>query len=298
MGELMYHDWDRENGDAAYAAYKDVEQEIARMHAGPYADASRAYDAALASQGKAAAEAAWNREIRGLLEGSVVPPGLAFAEFVAHPGVLRYLRMTSSCLDCAFAYGMKREDYTRELHRWTGGENVKTTVQNLDSPEHFESGKDGESAARTYWVPIWALLFSMVGAVVHLFKMAFTVTEYAHRRGPGRGRGGFTLAHRVVGRSRRLHRPGDRGALPLHLLLRQPRDGHGDVRAQAHRAMWSAQPVIGAVAGHWTINAQGLVYPFTRKFRPSWLDFDSDPLAWMPGAGAQVNAPAKPAPRH
>ncbi len=294
MGELMYHDWDRENGDAAYAAYKDVEKEIARMHAGPYADASRAYDAALASQGKAAAEAAWNREIRGLLEGSVVPPGLAFAEFVAHPGVLRYLRMTSSCLDCAFAYGMTRAGYTRELHRWTEAQNVKTTISNLESPEHFESGEDGESAARTYWVPIWALLFSMVGAVVHLFKMAFTVTEYVQRRAfQAVGAADSLLARRVVGHSRRLIALGIL-ALSLFIYFSDNRVTGTPTYVRLHQAMWASQPVVGAVAAHWTINAQGLVYPFTRKFRPAWLDFDRDPMSWMPSGANRAQTPGEP----
>jgi hypothetical protein len=288
--ELMYHDWDRENGDAAYDAYQAVVKDIAQMHAGPYAEASRAHDAALASQGKAAADAAWNREIRGLLEGGVVPPGLAFADFVAHPGVLRYLRMTSSCLDCAFTYGMPREGYTRELHKWTEAQNVKTTISNLESPEHFESGEDGESAARTYWVPIWALLFSMVGAVVHLFKMAFTVTEYVQRRAfQAVGASDSLLARRVVGHSRRLIALGIL-ALSLFIFLSDNRVTGNENYIRLHRAMWAGQPIVGAIAAHWTINAQGLVYPFTRKFRPAWLDFDHDPMSWAP-SGETVRKP-------
>ena len=51
VNELMYHDWDRENGDAAYEAYRGIEQELRDMHAGPYADASRQYRETLAAQG-------------------------------------------------------------------------------------------------------------------------------------------------------------------------------------------------------------------------------------------------------
>lgn len=245
--ELMYTDWDRDNGDAAFKAYEESVKALGEGPARSDADAAR------------------------------------------------FLRMEAACNECDFRPGMTREAYTRELHRFTERENVKTSVQNLDSPEHFESGKDGESAARTYWVPIWALLFSMVGAVVHLFKMAFTVTEYAHRRAfQAVGAADSPLAHRVVGHSRRLIGLGI-VALCLFIFFSDNRVTGTETYARAHRAMWMSQPVVGAVAAHWTINAQGLVYPFTRKFKPSWLDFDSDPLAWMPGAGEQVEGPAKPA---
>jgi hypothetical protein len=282
LGELMYTDWDRENGDAAFAAYGDVSREIAQMHAGPYAAASRQHEETLAAKGREAADAAWNREIREMLEGGQAPPGLSFDEFVAHPGVLRFLRMTASCLDCAFRYGMTRAEYTRELHKWTEVQNVRTTQANLESPEHFESGKDGESAARTYWVPIWALLFSMVGAVVHLFKMAFTVTEYVQRRAfQAVGAADSELANRVVGHSRRLIALGIL-ALSLFIFFSDNRVTGDPNYARLHSAMWASKPVVGAIAAHWTINAQGLLYPFTRKIRPSWLDFDHDPLSWMP----------------
>ena len=250
VNELMYHDWERDNGDAAWAAYRDMEAELREMHAGPY------------------------------LAG--VPRGLPLEEFVAHPAALRHIRMGSACNDCDFRYGMKREDYTRELHKWTERENVRTTIGNLENPEHFETGEDGESAARTYWVPIWALLFSMVGAVVHLFKMAFTVTEYVQRRAfQAVGAADAPLAHRVVGHSRRLIALGIL-ALSLFIFFSDNRVTGRPDYAPLHGAMWRTQPIVGAVAAHWTINAQGLVYPFTRKIRPDWLDFDRDPFAWVP----------------
>jgi hypothetical protein len=292
VGELMYHDWERDNGDAAYAAYQASVKELEDIHAGPYAEASQAFETMRASQGREAAEAAFTREVRGLLEGGTAPPGLSLAEFVAHPAALRYLRMAAACNECELRHGMPRDAYTRELHKWTEKENVKTTIGNLESSEHFETGKDGESAARTYWVPIWALLFSMVGAVVHLFKMAFTLTEYVQRRAfQAVGAADSTLARRVVGHSRRLIALGIL-ALSLFIFFSDNRVTGTETYAKVHRAMWMTQPVVGAVAAHWTINAQGLVYPFTRKFRPDWLDFDSDPLAWMPfAAQAEKNKP-------
>jgi hypothetical protein len=222
-------------------------------------------------------EAAWNAYKDAVREASSTAPRTPDAE-------RRYLRMAAACNECEFHSGMSREEYTRELHKWTEKENVRTALGDLDDPKHFESGEDGEKAARTYWVPIWALLFSMVGAVVHLFKMAFTLTEYVQRRAfQTVGAADSALAARVVGHSRRLIALGIL-ALSLFIYLSENRVTVNSNYERLHRAMWSKQPVVGALAAHWTINAQALLYPFTRKFRPDWLDFDHDPLAWMPFA--------------
>lgn len=209
---------------------------------------------------------------------------------------LRHFRMAAACNECAFRKGMSRAEYTRELHRWTEAENVKTALGNLEDPRHFESGEDGEKAARTYWVPIWALLFSMVGAVVHLFKMAFTITEYVQRRAfQTVGAADSALAARVVGHSRRLIALGIL-ALSLFIYLSENRVTVDPDYERLHRAMWPTRPVTGALAAHWTINAQALLYPFTRKFRPDWLDFDHDPMGWLPLAGGS-DLEVEPAPR-
>jgi hypothetical protein len=280
---LMYNDWERDQGDAAWAAFQDVEREVREMHEA-YAGRMRQYDDERGARGRESADASWQRDIRASLPIAAVPPGLSRDEFLAHVSVLRHLRMAAACNECAFRPGMTRWEYLRELHRWTEAENVKTSIANLESPEHFQTGKDGESAARTYWVPIWALLFSMVGAVVHLFKMAFTLTEYVQRRAfQAVGAADSALAHRVVEHSRKLIALGI-VALSLFVFLSDNRVTSNSNYARLHDAMWRTQPIVGAVAAHWTINAQGLVYPFTRKVRPPGLDFDHDPLEWLPFA--------------
>jgi hypothetical protein len=246
MTALMYDDWERDNGEAAWVAYEDSVRDIA-------------------------------------------------ANPAASPGAeRRELRMAAACNECELRSGMSRAEYLGELHKWTERENVRTALEDLDDPKHFETGDDGEKAARTYWVPIWALLFSMVGAVVHLFKMAFTVTEYVQRRAfQTVGAADSALAARVVGHSRRLIALGIL-ALSLFIYLSENRITVNENYARLHRAMWSSHPVVGAVAAHWTLNAQALLYPFTRKFRPDWLDFDNDPLAWLPFAQpADVPPPRK-----
>ena len=231
------------------------------------------YDDWLADNG----EAAWNAYKEAVAETASVANRTLESE-------RRHLRMAAACNECDFHSGMSRREYTRELHKRVEAENVRTALQDLDDAKHFEAGDDGEKAARTYWVPIWALLFSMVGGVVHLFKMAFTITEYVQRRAfQTVGAADSTLANRVVGHSRRLIALGILG-LSLFIYLSENRVTVNSNYERLHRAMWSKQPIVGALAAHWTINSQALLYPFTRKFRPDWLDFDHDPLAWMPFA--------------
>ncbi|MEO7742451.1 MAG: hypothetical protein ABIR98_05915 [Usitatibacter sp.] len=257
LGELMYTDWERENGEAAWAAYQDAERELRQMSAGAFTDPARVAE----------------RE----------------------HDELRQLRMAAACNECGFRVGMGRAEYTHELHKHTEAENVKATLQNLENPKHFETGEDGEKAARTYWVPIWALLFSMVGAVVHVFKMAFTLTEYVQRRAfQTVGASDSALAARVVGHSRRLIALGIL-ALSLFIYLSENRVTVNSNYERLQRGMWSSHPIVGALAAHWTINAQALLYPFTRKFRPDWLDFDHDPLGWLPFARSGAEIPADPA---
>jgi hypothetical protein len=267
---------DSAEGKAALALFPIVAAGMDIAHFAP--DQARVmnalmYDDWLADNG----EAAWNAYKEAVAETASVANRTLDSE-------RRHLRMAAACNECDFHSGMSRPEYTRELHKWVEAENVRTGLQDLDDAKHFETGDDGEKAARTYWVPIWALLFSMVGGVVHLFKMAFTVTEYVQRRAfQTVGAADSTLASRVVGHSRRLIALGILG-LSLFIYLSENRVTVNSNYERLHRVMWSKQPIVGALAAHWTINAQALLYPFTRKFRPDWLDFDHDPLAWVPFA--------------
>jgi hypothetical protein len=104
------------------------------------------------------------------------------------------------------------------------------------------------------------------------------------------------LAQRVVGYSRRLIALGIL-ALSLFIYFFDNRVTVNPNYTRLHEAMWVRQPVVGAIAAHWTINAQGLLYPFTRKIRPAWLDFDRDPLGWMPLAESTAGVADAPARR-
>ncbi len=280
--QLMYRDWDEQSGANSYAAFLESVQSLEKIYTESYKDLSVQYVADFKAHGRSAADAVWNEKIRELLNGEFVPPGLTLSQYMQAPALPKIIRKNLACFDCEFRVGMPREEVTRELFKWTQAHKVKNMLDILASPEHFETGHDGEVAARTYWVPIWALLFSMVGAFTHIFKMVFTVTEYIQRKAFQRANAADSaLANTVVWNSKILIAVA-LGFLALFIYFSDNRVTGNEHYAPLHQGMWRSEPVVGALAAHWTINAQGLVYPFTKKIRPAWLTFADDPLDWLP----------------
>ena len=239
LAELMYRDWDEQNGAAAFSAYQAAARDVAALP-------------------DARDGAAW----------------------------LAAMRQKVGCFDCELQPDMNRERFGRELFKWNQAHNVKQAVETFGSARHFQSGRDGERAARTYWVPIWALMFSMFGAFTHIFKLIFTVTEYVHRLTFHQiGAADSPLAQRVIRNSRSVTAAVVIG-MGLFVYFADNRVTGHERYAEMRPRMWRTSPVVGGIAAHWTVNAQGLLYPFTRKIRPAWLRFDSDPLALLPFAKA------------
>ena len=281
LRELMYRDWDEQSGDPSYAAYQNAEAELRQLHAGPYAEATRTYEAKLGSGGRKEADAFWEQRIRELMQGGAVSPRLGLEEFARQAASRKIIRLTMGCFDCEFAAGMERAALTRELFKWTQADKVRSMLDLIESPERFERGHDGETAARTYWVPIWALLFSMLGAFTHIFKIAFTATEYVQRRTLKRADAADSeLGHALV-RNGKLLLALALLILALFIYFTDNRVTGNESYIRLHQNMWADQPIVGAIATHWTINAQGLIYPFTKKIRPPWLHFENDPLDWL-----------------
>ncbi|MBP7080359.1 MAG: hypothetical protein KBA96_04555 [Rhodocyclaceae bacterium] len=287
IAELMYRDWDEQSGETAYKAFTDIERDLRRMHAEGYQAASLAFTN---NPSKIKANQAWSEFIKGLFGFEGMPPNLSLDEFLQHPATSRFIARQVACFDCQFRVGMSRETFGRELYSWTQRHNVERTVENFATASYFEDGRDGETAARTYWVPIWALLFSMVGAFTHIFKMLFTAAEYFQRYTFHRVRAADSLlADEVVGNSKMMI-----GAcvvlMSLFIFFSDNRVTSDPAYLKTREQLWDKHPVIGAVAAHWTINAQGLIYPFTKKLRPDWLKFKSDPLHWIPFASRLVKS--------
>jgi hypothetical protein len=125
-------------------------------------------------------------------------------------------------------------------------------------------------------------LFSMTGAFTHIFKIIFTLTEYAHRMTFNDVKAADSpLADRVI-RNSRIVTAGVVLAMGLFIYFSDNRVTGHERYVELRSVMWRQSPIVGGIAAHWTINAQGLVYPFTRKIRPSWLAFDNDPLSGVP----------------
>jgi len=282
VAEAMYRDWDEQSGQHAYAVFQDAVRRVRTTVADEYDAASQAYAADSRSLGAAAAKQRWDASIRALLDGENVAPGLAREAFLHAPAINDYLRKPLGCFDCELDVDMDRQAFGREFFKWTQANNVRQAVETFASAKHFESGRDGERAARTYWVPIWALLFSMLGAFTNFFKLVVTVMEYKHRLTFKRIKAADSpLANLIIDNSRLVTAAVVLG-IGLFIYFSDNRITAHERYVEMRPRMWVASPLVGGIAAHWTVNAQGLLYPFTRKIRPSWLTFDQDPLAAVP----------------
>jgi uncharacterized membrane protein YwzB len=257
---LMYFDWDRDFGSGAFASFEEGVRELKAFHENDYL-----------AKGE-----------RRLPNGGTLAPGLSWEGFAADPAALRYLRVKLGCLDCRFTMTMDRKEFGREFHAWSQRHNIDQAVATFASAEHFESGRDGERAARAYWVPIWALLFSMVGAFTHIFKMTFTVTEYAHRLTFHKIRAADSpLAGQVISNSFYVTAAAV-FAIALVIYFAENRITGHPKYVELRPGLFKTHPIAGGLAAHWTVNAQGFFYPFTSKIRPDWLTFNSDPVSLVP----------------
>ncbi len=281
LQKLMLKDWMEINGDQVRRGYDTTVADLQRMHAGPYLEASEEYAQRLHSEGQAKADEFWARRSSQILDGPAFAPGLSYDEFGRTDAAKRYLRNTLGCFDCEFTHDMPREEFLAEFYKYNQANNLRMMQERFESAEHFERGIDGENAARAYWVPIWALLFSMVGAFTHIFKIAFTVTEYVVRRTLLRAQAADSRLAGDLVRNAQMLLAAALVLLALFIYFFDNRVTGSPNYQELRKDMWKTNPVIGAIASHWTINAQGLIYPFTQKIRPDWLQFKSDPFTWL-----------------
>ena len=282
LAEMMYRDWDKQYGENSYTAFKDLYLEAEQIHGAAYRDGSAQFSKDLVSKGRAKAMEAWTAHIREQLEGQIVAPGLPLAAFMKDPSIGKFVAKRLACFDCEFRSSMTRDEFGRELFKWTQAANVKQILETLESAQHFEKGRDGETAARMYWVPIWALLFSMIGAFTHMFKLIFTVTEYAHRQSfHAINAADSPLANRVVHNSRIVTAAVTLG-IGLFIYFADNQVTSHEGYKYLRKTMWQKHPIVGGLAAHWTVNAQGFIYPFTSKIRPAWLEFRDDPTDRIP----------------
>ncbi len=260
IAELAYRDWDAEYGAQVFAGYQEVDQRLVQRYEADYLGSKRPLS----------------------LGERSIPPGLSAAQFKKSPAVQHYLRKELACFDCEFSMGMERGEFGRELFKWTRQREVQQAIDDFSTPETFKSGEWGDRAARTYWAPILALLFSMLGVFVHVFRLFVTLAAYRHRATFDRvGASDSPLANEVLYNSTRVTAAAIIGAV-LFTYFSDNRIT-GDPGYTEHRPdMWRTRPIVGAIAAHWTVNAQGFIYPFTKKIRPDWLSFDKDPMPYIP----------------
>lgn len=260
LAEFIYRDWDTEFGGQAFEGYRSIATDLNRRYDEDYRHSRKGLE----------------------LGDRTVPPGLDRTAFAAHPAVLRYLRTQLACFDCEFTLDMNREQFGRELFKWTKAHHVQEAIELFSDPKNFQQGDYGDLAARTYWAPILVLLFSMLGVFVHVFRLVVTVADYRHRLTFNRVGAADSPLARAVTRNSAQVTAGTVAALVLFTFFSDNRitgdTGYTTLRAQ----MWRERPLVGAIAAHWTVNAQGFIYPFTRKICPDWMSFERDPMVSIP----------------
>jgi hypothetical protein len=260
IAEFMFRDWLEQFGDQTYAGYKTIESDLVQKYQTDYLAASKSV----------------------MIGDQTMPPRLSRGQFEAHPVVKRYLRKELACFDCNYTMGMTKDDFSREFYTNSKKNDVAEAVKTFADPQNFEQGRNGNRAARTYWAPILALLFSMLGAFTHLFKLLVTVTAYFHRLTFDRiDAADSPMANDVIVNGNRVTAVAI-CCLALFVYFSDNRITGNESYIAARAKLWQERPIAGAIAAHWTVNAQAISYPFTRKIKPDWLQFGSDPVMVIP----------------
>ena len=281
LAEAMYRDWDEQNGAQAFAAFQDAVNRLRTTTLDSYAAASQTYLTETGTLGVAAAKKHWDETSSALLDGEAIAPGLdkqAFLHDAAEPLPVQADRLFRLPVRCRH-----------------GPAGVRSRILQMDAGEQRQAGdrvlrlfqelreRARRRACGAYLLGphLGAALFDARRVHQHLQvdRLGYRVRATGDLRPDQGGR----LA---AGQSHRPQQPrpdggGCAGHGAVHLLRRQP---HHGARALSRGALAdvAASPIVGGIAAHWTVNAQGLIYPFTRHFRPSWLAFDEDPLAKVP----------------
>lgn len=260
IGEFMYRDWQRDFGNQVFAGYQSVAGDIEGFYEKTY---------------KVSA-------VPVMLGDRTLAPRLSREQFFAHEAVRRELRQQLACFDCNYRVGMDQEEFGREFYRNSKANEVAEAVRTFADPAEFERGRTGDRAARTYWAPILALLFSMLGAFTHVFKLLVTTTAYFQRQTFNDiDAADSPMANEVIANSSRVT-AGAVIALAMFAYFFENQITGNASYIEQRATLWQERPIVGAIAAHWTVNTQSLAYPFTKKIRPEWLSFEADPIKKIP----------------
>ncbi len=158
LAETMYRDWNEPKDGQTFSAFQDAMREVRNVVLPGYIAASRVLAESATSSDCEAARQVWVTTMRALLDGGTIAPDLSAEAFPRDPAVNGYVGRKLRCFDCELKLDMDRQAFGRELHRWTQAHNVKQALGKLESPRRFETGRDGERAARPMACPWLARL--------------------------------------------------------------------------------------------------------------------------------------------
>jgi hypothetical protein len=213
---------------------------------------------------RAAAERAFLDRARKQAPVSDLPSGIAsFDAFLRHPAVQARMRSAVGPIAASFAAGENADDTSFRTLAWSPAvSNARESIV-TDATAPVASYADGgpraalgKSAVRAIAVPPIALLLSLLGLTVHLFKFAnYGTVLFARLR--GRREGSFPLRHAAI-------------ALSLVAAVFVLRDGRSAASASA---FWTAsEPAIAARFGDkaaeaatFVIQMQSNTYPVSAR---------------------------------
>lgn len=239
--EFMYRDWDESFGATTYRSYQEIAQPLEQSDT----------------------------------------KGLNREQINRNPTVVKALQKHLACFDCAFTLGMTRESVGREYFRTTQKQKVTESIEKFSQVVSFSGSKDGDRAARTYWAPLLALLFSMLGAFTHLYKLAATSLKFAVRVKFHRaGQADSPAADAAIAKVNALIAAAVMVLVVAIYFSSNKLTGSAEYLEQ-RPSLFERHPVAGRAA-HWTVNAQARLYPLSQAMRGAWPAFNDDPISYIP----------------
>jgi hypothetical protein len=275
-------DAERVGFDELFGAYVGANRGICDAYANGYKPKSDEYVSKTGYRYPAGRKK-WREGMSAEFGDANFPYALTEREFTHHPTIVRRFQSKLTCEGCgAWVPGMGPGTFQKFGYPESVAPLRSSMHEQLDDPAAYRDPKNtlGREAARAYWIPFWALVFSMAGALTHLYKVLFLSGTFAtHRIG---------WAMRKVAESRR--------AFVIHVMEIRLADlfTKACLIFVVSLAIWvgftenriTAMPEVNAsreqlksdhwLVGRmvfWAVNAQHHAYPINEWLRPGWLTF-------------------------
>lgn len=260
------------------------------------------------------------------------PPGMSRKQFAENGLVAarfrgNFLRDANFPAGCCTALKpwLDRDEFLQSVYPQMVPELAAQEVMKTDDPRKFGNVSDdgstsiGAQASRAFWVPFWALVFSMLGALTHLWKTLYFILAYLVRATGLRLRGapGNSLTARLIKKIwpnetpvmaleadhaaevevRRIHWLKIGLALGIALIsvaiYYATNRINGPIFSEDNRdALIENRPVVGRLS-YWAVNMQHFAYPINKAaYSVIMPTFESSPKRliqdWLENLGGSL----------